>query len=130
MHFRGICHVILLCTVSLCVGKGIFVKHSKLQARGSKAAAPWGLKTDPATGIVLANCGQCHSPYLITHHHRARADWDKTITKMVTNGMTPPSDTIRKMLLDYLEKHQGPLEDQRPSGSPWGQSAFDSNPLW
>lgn len=91
---------------------------------------PWGLKTDPAMGLVLANCGNCHSPYLITHHHRVREDWEKTIIKMESNGMTPPPDIVRKMLLDYLEKHQGPVNEDRPKESPWGNAAFDANPLW
>jgi hypothetical protein len=96
----------------------------------SHSMNPWGLKTDPAMGLVFANCGNCHSPYLITHHHRSREDWKKTIIKMESNGMTPPPDMIRKMLLDYLEKHQGPVKEDRPKESPWGNAAFDANPLW
>lgn len=90
----------------------------------------WGLKTDSTVGLVVANCGNCHSPYLITHHFRDRESWDKTITKMESNGMTPPAMVVRKMILDYLEKHQGPEEDNRPDSSPWGHAPFDANPLW
>ena len=91
---------------------------------------PWGLKQDPAMGLVVATCGNCHSPYLITHHHRAREDWGNTLTKMESNGMTPPPGIVRNMLLDYLEKHQGPLDEKRPHKSPWGHASFDANPLW
>jgi len=67
---------------------------------------------------------------LITHHHRDRESWDKTINKMESNGLVPPAPVIRKMLLDYLEKHQGALEEDRPFASPWGHAGFDANPLW
>ncbi|XOV72001.1 MAG: hypothetical protein ACFHW5_02145 [Verrucomicrobiota bacterium] len=90
----------------------------------------WGLKTDPNIGVVVAICGNCHSPFLITHHHRDRSSWDKTITKMESNGLAAPAPVIRKMLLDYLEKHQGALKESRPAASPWGHAGFDANPLW
>ena len=101
------------------------------QPSGAKTATgPWGLAADPSVGLVVANCGNCHSPYLITHHHRDRESWDKTITKMESNGLVLPAPVIRKMLLDYLEKHQGALEEDRPFASPWGHAGFDANPLW
>ena len=96
----------------------------------TSSSGPWGLKPDPSVGLVVANCGNCHSPYLITHHYRDRESWDKTITKMESNGMTPPTKVVRKMLLDYLEKQQGTTEDNRPESSPWAHVPFDANPLW
>ena len=116
---------------ALGLGMAVSVWASYVAAEEGKASPnPWGLHSDPAIGLVLANCGNCHSPYLITHHHRSREDWDKTMTKMESNGMASPSDMIRNMLLDYLEKHQGPLIEDRPQASPWGHAAFNANPLW
>lgn len=127
----GITFVTLFCggLLGCGIGMGIFDLYVFANDKPS-STNPWGLQSDPAMGLVLANCGNCHSPYLITHHHRSREDWDKTMIKMVSNGMTPPPDMIRKMLLDYLEKHQGPLTEDRPQESPWGHATFNSNPLW
>ena len=100
---------------ALGLGMAVSVWASYVASEEGKASPnPWGLHSDPAIGLVLANCGNCHSPYLITHHHRSREDWDKTMTKMESNGMASPSDVIRNILLDYLEKHQGPVIEDRP----------------
>ena len=73
---------------ALGLGMAVSVWASYVAAEEGKASPnPWGLHSDPAMGLVLANCGSCHSPYLITHHHRSREDWDKTMIKMESNGM-------------------------------------------
>jgi len=95
-----------------------------------RAATPWGLPADPAASLVATTCGSCHSPYLITHHHRDRSGWEKTLVKMQANGMTPLPESFQEQVLDYLVRHQGPLERQHPVDSPWAQPAFHANPLW
>lgn len=130
-HSFGITFITLLCGAILGLGIGMGIIDLYVYAKDKPGSSnPWGLESDPAMGLVLANCGNCHTPYLITHHRRSREDWEKTITKMVSNGMTAPPDLVRTMLLDYLEKHQGPTDVQRPVASPWGHSSFDANPLW
>jgi len=104
--------------------------YSGAETSSVGTTGPWGLKMDPQMGLVMANCGQCHTPYLITHHHRSREAWDRTITKMESNGLVLPPPAVRTLLLDYLERHQGPVANERPLDPPWGQAAFDANPLW
>lgn len=125
--FRKASCLWLLSLMLICVGR-LDVCSQSTTVQPSKG--PWGLKADPSVGVVVANCGNCHSPFLLTHHYRDRESWDKTITKMESNGLVPPAPIIRKMLLDYLEKHQGVLEEDRPTASPWGHAGFDANPLW
>lgn len=91
---------------------------------------PWGLVADPVAPLVVSTCGSCHSPYLITHHHRDRDAWKKTLLKMQNNGMKALPDTFQAKVLDYLVKYQGPLKEDRPPESPWAQAAFHANPLW
>ena len=60
-----------------CFG-GVLAVISVQGDEGSAARTPWGLVADPVAPLVVSTCGSCHSPYLITHHHRDRDAWEKT----------------------------------------------------
>ena len=64
-----------------CFG-GVLAVISVQGDEGSAARTPWGLVADPVAPLVVSTCGSCHSPYLITHHHRDRDAWEKTLLKM------------------------------------------------
>tara|TARA_B100000674_G_C37934944_1_gene959797 strand:- start:406 stop:768 length:363 start_codon:yes stop_codon:yes gene_type:complete len=112
-----------------CFG-GVLAVISVQGDKGSAARTPWGLVADPVAPLVVSTCGSCHSPYLITHHHRDRDAWEKTLLKMQKNGMKALPDSFQAKVLDYLVLYQGPLKEDRPPESPWAQAAFHANPLW
>ena len=86
------------------------------------AAASTELPTDPATGLVMdenwqivaAHCGACHSTRLVTQNRGSRETWLHLIRWMQdSQGLWPFNEPTEKMLLDYLEKHYGPLAASR-----------------
>ncbi len=85
-------------------------------------AAASELPTDPATGLVMdenwqivaAHCGACHSTRLVTQNRGSRETWLHMIRWMQdSQGLWPFNEPTEKMLLDYLEKHYGPLAASR-----------------
>lgn len=88
----------------------------------SGAAAAEALPTDPATGLVMddnwqivaAHCGACHSTRLVTQNRGSRETWLHLIRWMQdSQGLWPFNEPTETMLLDYLEKHYGPVAASR-----------------
>ncbi len=83
--------------------------------------------TDPATGLVIddnwqivsAHCGACHSTRLVTQNRGTRETWLNLIRWMQeTQGLWPFNEPTEQILLDYLEKHYGPLSASRRAPLP------------
>ncbi len=80
--------------------------------------------------FVKAACTACHSAMVIESASKNRTAWDKTITKMETQGMQPLPESIRNSILDFLAEEQGiDPKTAPPSYLPWASQA-DANPLW
>ena len=59
--------------------------------------------------VVVEHCTICHDAGLITTAEMTRSQWERTVRVMVEEqGMIEPSEEIRKVILDYLEKTQSP----------------------
>ena len=66
--------------------------------------------------IVTASCTGCHSAKLVTQNRMTRQDWDATLTWMQKKqGLWPLGDN-RKIILDYLEKHFSPQQQNDMDG--------------
>ena len=86
------------------------------------AGAEDALPTDPATGLVMdenwqivaAHCGACHSTRLVTQNRGDRDTWLHLIRWMQdSQGLWPFNEPTETILLDYLEKHYGPVATSR-----------------
>ena len=70
------------------------------------------LPPGPMQVKVKNSCTQCHQASKITKQHHTRADWVKTLDKMIEYG-ADVSEQEKPGLIDYLSAHFGP----EPSGS-------------
>lgn len=82
--------------------------------------------------LVLAACTGCHTTDLIVASHMSRKSWETTLTWMEeTQGLKPLEPAVRKAILDYLEKTQGPeSENEGHTSSPWASPRYRPNPIW
>lgn len=68
-----------------------------------------GLAAGEGLDRVLEHCVICHSSAIILQNHMTREGWDATLTRMQRkNGMWGLEENVRRKILDYLEKFQGP----------------------
>jgi hypothetical protein len=105
-----------------CRSRAITVLALAITGLGSSGATSSELPTDPATGLVMdenwqivaAHCGACHSTRLVTQNRGSRQTWLQMIRWMQdSQGLWPFNEPTETMLLDYLEKHYGPLAASR-----------------
>jgi mono/diheme cytochrome c family protein len=81
--------------------------------------------------LVLSACTGCHTTEIITSSHMSRKSWDATLTWMEeTQGLNRLEPSLRKAILDYLEKTQGLTAEQEESSSPWASPRYGPNPIW
>jgi hypothetical protein len=96
------------------------------------AAALQSPELAPGEGreLVLSACTGCHTTELIAAARMTRKNWDTTLTWMEeTQGLIRLEPSLRKAILDYLEKTQGLTEEEETS-SPWAQPRYRPNPAW
>ena len=100
------------------------------------AAAPQSSSADLAPGegreLVLTACTGCHTTEIIASSHMSRKSWETTLTWMEeTQSMARLEPTVRKAILDYLERAQGlSSEEENETTSPWGPPRYRPNPIW
>lgn len=81
-----------------------------------------GLPAGPGRDEVIAWCSGCHAMHLVVQQGMSRSRWDETITWMVTeHNMPKPTDTERKVLLDYLTAHYNESRGGGCVDTPWGR---------
>jgi mono/diheme cytochrome c family protein len=89
-----------------------------------------GLMPGQGRGLVLTNCGACHSTALVASFHTSREGWDAVITRMQEEeGLWGLTTEDREAMLNYLAATQG-LTSSRLSDSPWAQPLYPPNPIW
>lgn len=66
--------------------------------------------------IVAASCTACHSARLVAQNRLTRSEWDATLTWMQEKQGLWPLGANRKIILDYLEKHFSPQEQDSMDG--------------
>ncbi len=83
-----------------------------------------GLEPGKGRGLVLTQCGACHSTALVVSFRASRAGWDAVITRMQQEeGLWGFSTADR-------EATQGPVRSGELPGSPWAQPLYPPNPIW
>ena len=83
-------------------------------ATGQELPDPEDFKPGEGRDVVVEHCTKCHDPGLITSAEMTRPQWERTVRTMVEEqGMVEPSEEVRKVILDYLEKTQSPGGVQR-----------------
>lgn len=89
-----------------------------------------GLKPGTNRGLVLANCMNCHSPFLISAQHKTREQWEATLTTMKKHGLWELPAALKDRVLEYLVETQGPLPDEGRAPTPWAEPLYRANPIW
>ena len=78
-------------------------------ATGQSSPDPKDFKPGEGRDVVVEHCTKCHDPGLITSAEMTRPQWERTVRAIVEEqGMVEPSEEVRKVILDYLEKTQSP----------------------
>jgi competence protein ComEA len=67
------------------------------------------LPDGPGKNLVLTKCTQCHGPDQFAAIRQSANDWDQTISKMQSKGLTL-SDDDYDIVLKYLSTNLGPAE--------------------
>lgn len=80
-----------------------------LYATSAGGAEPIELEPGAGRDTVMANCVMCHSVDYIAMHasFMKRADWQKTVGKMVNVMGAPIGQDDIPVIVDYLTKHYG-----------------------
>ena len=67
------------------------------------------LKDRPGRNQVIAQCSICHSLDYITMNAKIldRADWEKTVGKMINVMGTSINDVDKQTIIDYLAQNYG-----------------------
>jgi hypothetical protein len=73
---------------------------------------------------VKSSCIQCHQASKITKQHHTRAEWVKTVDKMIEYG-AEVSEQEKPALIDYLSAHFGP---ESSGSTTQTDSSVKSNP--
>lgn len=64
--------------------------------------------------LIHQRCTWCHSSWRIENNHFARADWEKTVTRMVGKGARL-DDAERQAVIDFLAARDAALV--KPAGT-------------
>ena len=109
----------------------LFVLAATLTREPSQTSSP-DLAQGEGREIVLAACTGCHTTELIVRSHMSRKSWETTLTWMEeTQSMARLEPTVRKAILDYLEKTQGvEAEEEGQTSGPWASPRYRPNPIW
>ena len=78
-----------------------------------------GLQPAKGRGLVLTQCGVCHSTALVVSFRASRAGWDSVITRM------QQEEGLWSFSTEDREVSSGELP-----GSPWAQPLYPPNPIW
>ncbi len=73
-------------------------------AQTPPAATPAALADGPGKDRVVAACGGCHAPEIVTGQHHDQAGWTKVMNQMIENGAMI-SDADFAAVTAYLAKH-------------------------
>jgi len=86
----------------------LFLSLSNSFLWAQEANTHQGLPPGQGRDLVLGNCTVCHSSAIILQNHMTRESWDETISWMQKEqGMWDLDKKDRKIILDYLARHQG-----------------------
>jgi hypothetical protein len=81
--------------------------------------------------LVQKTCTGCHGTELIVGSRMSRKTWETTLTWMEeTQGLSPLEPSVRKAILDYLEKTQGFAAEDETTAGPWASPRYRPNPIW
>jgi cytochrome c5 len=105
---------IILLTIALLVTMGLLLAAcgSKAKSTATQSSAPAQATVAPSTtsdGEALLNdrCTKCHSINRVTSAKKSASDWQKTVSRMVSNGAKLTSEE-QQVLVDYLAKTYAP----------------------
>ncbi|WP_018291514.1 hypothetical protein [Verrucomicrobium sp. 3C] len=85
---------------------------------GAYPLAPTSLVRGSGQELVESYCSICHSVTLIAAQpHFPRELWKKEVDKMIHLGAPIPAEMVGQ-IVDYLQKHYGPLPEGNSSSVP------------
>lgn len=87
----------------------LFFGAAALAGGGSGLALePEDLPEGPGRDETFWTCSACHSFALVAQQRQTREGWEELINRMIEEqGMPPPDDAERALILAYLAEHFG-----------------------
>lgn len=103
---------------------GLLLYGELVSAGGTQGLAP-----GDGRDLIIENCTACHSTMIILQNRMTRDRWDETITWMQKEqGLWILQKEVRKKILDYLAKAQGPEDQTAPRERTGKMYRFDYPP--